>query len=81
MTYKDMIREDVLANRSMSDESEEEVEQKKRRRSSDALGKNKGNKETIMEEEQRLKNEFKKAAESESEDEGFIQKKTQDIDD
>lgn len=80
VTYKDLIREDILANRNVSgSESEEEMEsQRKRRRSSDVFSKKNKNKETIHEEEQRLKKEFKQAAEEESEDEGFIQKKEQD---
>ena len=78
LTYKDQIREDVLKGNVADDSSEDE---------NGFIKKQKG-KETIAEEEQRLKKEFKKAAkvdedqdedEDQSEDD-FLQKKSKDED-
>ena len=71
LTYKDQIRQNVLkreAEGSDEGESESEEDEMAQRRE----GKKK---ETLMEEERRLKREFKRAAEAEDSDDGFVLKK------
>ena len=66
LTYKDQIRENVLAGNIESSDDENEGQFMKKKAKSG---------ETIYEEAQRLKKEFKKAANEESDGEGFVMKK------
>jgi len=69
LTYKDQIREDVL-KRGEAEEGDSS--------DSDGLQIVHKGKETVMEEERRLKKEFKIAANAEDSDDGFVLKKTKE---
>ena len=60
LTYKDQIRMDALKGGASSDEDEDNDDSDND--GNDLFKKRRGNKETMAEEEERLKNEFKKAA-------------------
>lgn len=70
VTYKDLIREDVLkkAKAGKEDESSSDDEMQ------NIFMRKKGQKETLREEEDRLKKEFKQAADREDDDDDFLKK-------